>query len=334
MLFRSFARLCWQNPPNPAWGQETAFFHSLSFSLPAGFFFFFFLKATHFCMSRQCVEMWEDDMRCSNRGKREKWNVGNTVCTAARRHNKMNSPAAHSWCLREGLPPALLSDVAYLSQRTRHLVWVCWDTIDQLVIGGVVAWAGPAKRKVIWESVNAGHSPVMNKTALHPCCFKSVLSATKAAVVAVPNDKYHVNRRGAVCICRQNTQLPWHWSGIVLQNPLAIQSTDEFISVHVSVPGLCMSVCVSGRYFISLIFFVFGETSQVSVVLSAITAPNSSSRLCVECVHVCMHNTCITGSWAKSVSCIMRIIIWRILHKSIQNHLLMIYDKATLKRKN
>lgn len=44
------------------------------------------------------------------------------------------------------------------------------------MIGGVVVGAGPANRTVIWESVNAGHSPVMNKMALRPCHFKSAMA--------------------------------------------------------------------------------------------------------------------------------------------------------------
>lgn len=73
----------------------------------------------------------------------------------------------------------------------------------------------------------------------------------------------------------KNIQLPWHWSGIVLQHlnslhPQAIQSSDEFISVHVSVRCLCMLEYISGRervavcvcaYFICLIIFLLsGET--------------------------------------------------------------------------
>lgn len=59
----------------------------------------------------------------------------------------------------------------------------------------------------------------------------------------------------------------------------------------------CMRACIGGRFarglnaracFVSFIILLSGETEcQVSVVLSAITALNSSSRLCVKCVHTC-----------------------------------------------
>lgn len=56
-----------------------------------------------------------------------------------------------------------------------------------------------------------------------------------------------------------------------------------------------MSGCVSRRECVGVCVLVSSPSSsslvrryQVSAVLSAITALNSSSRLCVECVHVCM----------------------------------------------
>lgn len=70
------------------------------------------------------------------------------------------------------------------------LVWFCGDTTDQLVIGGVVVWTQPANRELILEWLNADHSPVINKMALQPCCFRSVSAPVIAAVVAVPHDKY------------------------------------------------------------------------------------------------------------------------------------------------
>lgn len=72
---------------------------------------------------------------------------------------------------------------------------------------------------------------------------------------------------------------------------------------------------------------------QVSVVLSAITAPNSSSRLCVECVHVRTYVCTVHALLDAELSQLyheMRIIIWRPLHKFIQNHLLMISSLTLL----
>lgn len=57
------------------------------------------------------------------------------------------------------------------------------------------------KKTLIWQSVimHPLTHPVMNKMVWHPCYFTSAASDTVAPVVAIWNDKYHVNRR-QVCL--------------------------------------------------------------------------------------------------------------------------------------
>lgn len=88
----------------------------------------------------------------------------------------------------------LLSCLMWPCCNNMTLVWVCGDTTDQLLMGGVVVWTQPANRKLMLERPYADTSPVINKMALHPRCFRSVSAPVTAAVAVVPHDKYCGNR--------------------------------------------------------------------------------------------------------------------------------------------
>lgn len=131
-------------------------------------------------------------------------------------------------------------------------------------------------------------------------------------VVAVPNDKCHVNRRGALCICRRQAKhstppAPKRHSSAAFEQ-LAPSSYSVRRWIH---QRACE--CVSAEESVRVCVLIpFPSSSsplvrrcQASVVLSAITALNSSSRLCVErvCVrmYVCMH-ACMDNSAAFEVN--------------------------------
>lgn len=139
------------------------------------------------------------------------------------------------------LLPCLVLQIC-LSNMTPCLV--CRDAIDHPVMGCVVVRAGFINRKVTGESVSADHCPVMNRKALHPRCFTSVLLLAVASVLRYPKEQItcqqmrgspHLQTTGKTL----NSPPPRHRRGTVLRNlnslyPPAIQSTHEFISVHAS----------------------------------------------------------------------------------------------------
>lgn len=184
------------------------------------------------------------------------------------------------------LLPCLMLQIC-LSNMTPCLV--CRDAIDQPVTGCVVVGAGFINRKVTGESMSVDHCPVMNRKALHPRCFTSVLLLAVASVLRYP--KWQITRQQMRGILHLQT------TGKTLNSPPSVPPTwhspaefKQFVPSSYSVhPWIHQRLTVGGLRVVWMHVLVSFPSSSYSLVRRSVR----SLWFCQQLQHLILAPGCV-----------------------------------------